>query len=67
MIEKIRKDGTIILNRDDKFFGFLSKKANLFKLKVVTFGKHKQSDIQLKKVLKKIITLKFLLELKIKH
>ena len=42
-----------ILNRDDKFFGFLSKKANLFKLKVVTFGKHKQSDIQLKKVLKK--------------
>jgi len=53
MIEKIRKDGTIILNRDDKFFGFLSKKANLFKLKVVTFGKHKQSDIQLKKVLKK--------------
>ena len=53
MIEKIKKDGTIILNRDDKFFGFLSKKANLFKLKVVTFGKHKHSDIQLKKVLKK--------------
>ena len=52
MIEKIKKDGTIILNRDDKFFGFLSKKANLFKLKVVTFGKHKHSDIQLKKVLK---------------
>ena len=52
IIENIEADGTIILNRDDKFFNFLLK-SKLFKLKVVTFGKHKSSDICLKYFKKK--------------
>ena len=27
IIEKIKKGGTVILNRDDKFFNFLSKRT----------------------------------------
>ena len=33
IIEKIKRGGTVILNRDDKFFNFLSRKAKLFNLK----------------------------------
>ncbi len=53
IIEKIKIGGTIILNRDDKYFNFLSKKAKLYKLKICTFGVHKNSDIRLKNVIKK--------------
>ena len=49
IIEKIEPGGTIILNRDDKFFNYLNKKAKLYNLKVSTFGKNHNSDIQLKK------------------
>ena len=45
IINSIEKNGTIILNRDDKFFNFLKKKAKLKKLKIITFGKNKKSDI----------------------
>ena len=45
IIDNIKENGTIILNRDDKFFGYFQKKAKLKKLKVVTFGKNKNSDI----------------------
>ena len=45
IIDEVKKNGTIILNRDDKFFSYLHKKARLKKLKIVTFGKNKQSDI----------------------
>jgi MurE/MurF fusion protein len=45
IIDTIKKNGTIILNRDDKFFSYLYKKARLKKLKIVTFGKNKKSDI----------------------
>ena len=45
IIENIQKGGTIILNRDDKFFNYLFKKAKLYKLKISTFGKNKKSDI----------------------
>jgi UDP-N-acetylmuramoyl-tripeptide--D-alanyl-D-alanine ligase len=45
IINSIEKNGTIILNRDDKFFYFLRKKAKLKKLKIITFGKNKKSDI----------------------
>ena len=38
IIENIQSGGTMVLNRDDKFFDFLSKKAKAFKLKVLTFG-----------------------------
>ena len=50
IIENIQAGGTIVLNRDDKFFKFLFKKAKTFKLKISTFGKHNNSDICLKKI-----------------
>ncbi len=53
IIENIESGGTIILNRDDKFFNYLNKKANFYDLKVVSFGKHKKSNIQLKKIINK--------------
>ncbi|MBL6786010.1 MAG: UDP-N-acetylmuramoyl-L-alanyl-D-glutamate--2,6-diaminopimelate ligase [Candidatus Pelagibacter bacterium] len=49
IIENIATNGIIILNRDDKFFNFLFQKAKSCKLKVITFGTHKKSDICLKK------------------
>ena len=45
ILNNIKKNGTIILNRDDKFFNYLEKKAILKKLKVVSFGINKNSDI----------------------
>jgi UDP-N-acetylmuramoyl-tripeptide--D-alanyl-D-alanine ligase len=53
IIEKIEPNGTIILNRDDKYFHFLFKKAKKYKLKVLSFGSHKNSDIRLKKIITK--------------
>ena len=50
IIENIVPGGTIILNRDDKFFHFLYNKAKIYKLKIFTFGKHKKSDIRLKRL-----------------
>ena len=49
IIENIESGGTIILNRDDKFFYYLFNKAKAYKLKTITFGLHKNSDIYLKK------------------
>ena len=45
MLNNIKKGGTIILNRDDKFFNHLNKKAKLKNLKVISFGKNKSSDV----------------------
>ncbi len=45
LINNIQKNGTIILNRDDKFFHFLKRKANLRKLNIFSFGLNKKSDI----------------------
>ena len=53
IISNIKKGGTIILNRDDKFFNFLSNKAKIRNLKVITFGKNKKSDVRLKKIIQK--------------
>ena len=50
IINNIQKNGTVILNRDDKFFHFLEKKAKINNLKVVTFGLSKSSDICLLKI-----------------
>ncbi len=52
IINNIQKDGSIILNRDDKFFHYLEKKAKLKKIKIISFGKNKKSDIVLVKFLK---------------
>ena len=45
IINNIQKNGTIILNRDDKFFHYLKSKAKLKNLNIVTFGMSKMSDI----------------------
>ena len=51
IIENIKSGGTIILNRDDKFFYYLYKKAKKYKLNISTFGKHKYSDIRIEKLI----------------
>ena len=43
----------IILNRDDKFFNFLYQKAKSFNLEMITFGKHRKSNILLRKIYEK--------------
>ena len=45
IINNIEKNGTIILNYDDKFFEYLSKKSKLKKLDIVSFGFNKKSDV----------------------
>ena len=45
IINNIQKNGTLILNRDDKFFKYLSNKAKSKKLKIISFGVSKKSDI----------------------
>ena len=61
-MNNIIKGGTIILNRDDKYFSYLKKRQNLKNLKIITFGKSKKSDvypISIKKnKIKKILTFK---------
>ena len=51
IIENIKAGGTVILNRDDKFFNYLSKKAKKYKLKISTFGKHKDADFRIEKII----------------
>ena len=53
IIENIISGGSLILNRDDKFFKFLHKKAKKYRLKIITFGTHKKSNIRLYKIIKK--------------
>ena len=52
MIESVTPGGTIILNRDDKFFNLLYKKAKFNNLKILSFGSHKKSDICIRKLKK---------------
>jgi MurE/MurF fusion protein len=52
MIETISENGTVLLNRDEKFFNYLYQKANLRKLRIVTFGKDKRADVCLLGIIK---------------
>ena len=52
IIEHIETGGTIILNRDDKFFKFLFKKAKRFGIKIFTFGKNKKANVSVRKIIK---------------
>ena len=47
LINNIKIDGTIILNRDDKFFNYLKRISQSRNLKIVSFGVSKKSDISL--------------------
>ena len=41
IINNIEKNGTIILNRDDKYFKYFHAKAKLKKIKIISFGMKK--------------------------
>jgi len=58
IIENIEKNGTLILNRDDKFFNYLKKKAVQKNIKVLTFGFSQKADIYLIKKNKSFIKIK---------
>ena len=45
LINNIAQNGSLILNRDDKFFPFFQRKAKLKSLKLITYGMHKKSDV----------------------
>ena len=47
IIDNITEDGTIILNKDDKFFNFFSKIAKRRKINVISFSCKKKADIAL--------------------
>ena len=47
IIENINKNGFLILNKDDKYFNFLSKIAKKRKIKVLSFGVSKKADATL--------------------
>ena len=63
LLENIEDGGRIILNRDDKFFNYLYKKAKFYNLKISSFGRHKNSDVRLKKVIKKDSNSKILISI----
>ena len=63
IIENIVPGGKIILNRDDKFFKYLFRKAKYNNLRVTTFGKNKKSDICLKKIINKKETSKIFVKI----
>ena len=55
LIDNILENGTIILNRDDRFFKTLKKRAISKNLKIITFGMNKNSNIRVIKISKKKI------------
>ena len=52
IIDNILDGGNIILNKDDKFFNFLSNKARKKKIKIISFSSKKKADIFLLKTRK---------------
>ncbi len=52
IIDNIKSGGTIVLNKDDKFFNFFEKKALKRNLKIISFGTSKKCEISFKKVIK---------------
>ena len=45
IINNIKINGTIILNHDDKFFNYLSKRAKLKNINIISFGMTKKANI----------------------
>ena len=60
IINNITKNGNIILNKDDKFFSYLSNKAKKNNINITSFSNKKKSDIYLMgiKKIKKYFNLK---------
>ena len=46
IIYNVQKGGTIIINKDDKFFNYFKKIAKINKIKIKSFGYSKNSDIK---------------------
>ena len=53
MINNIVSGGSIVLNKDDKFFNFLKNKALKKKLKVISFSEKNNADIRMIKITRK--------------
>ena len=53
IINNIQKGGTVILNRDDKFFKYFRKIAQQNEIRVTSFGFSKASDIRFVSLRKK--------------
>ena len=47
IINNIVSGGTIVLNKDDKFFNFLRKKALKRKLNIISFAKKNNANVKL--------------------
>ena len=62
LINNIKENGTIILNRDDKYFNFLERKAKLKKIKTISFGMSKKSNIYPTKIIRKSRNIKMLVK-----
>ena len=52
IINNIQENGTLILNRDDKFYNYLNKNAKKKNINTVSFGLSKNSDVHLVKTIK---------------
>ncbi len=64
IINNIQKNGTIILNHDDKFFDYLRLKAKSKNLKIVSFGMSKMSDVYPISIKKNLSKTKLLIKIK---
>ena len=53
IIKNIIPNGTLVLNKDDKYYDFLKRKALFYKLKVISFSTKKLADVRLHNFLKK--------------
>ena len=67
IIDNISKDGNVILNRDDKFFRFLSNKAKKRGIRVISFSSKQKANISLleSKMIKNYYRLKIIVKNKI--
>ena len=65
IINNVLKDGHIILNKDDKFFNFLSHKAKKKGINIISFSLKKKSDVYLMNIKK--IKKYFKLKVKVKN
>ena len=74
IINNVENGGTVILNRDDKYFNYLQKKTKKKNLKILTFGFNKKSNIYPvnikkndKKIKLRVKTSKYILDFEIKN
>ncbi len=74
IINNVENGGTVILNRDDKYFNYFQKKTKKKNLKILTFGFNKKSNIYPvnikkndKKIKLRVKTSKYILDFEIKN